>query len=146
MRVPVEPVIRPDAAAVFDDPLRKGQVHWMAAHAFNPASVVRDGRVVVLFRAEDRPDEKVIGFHTSRLGYAWSDDGEHFRHRPAPVLYPDEDREKQAEWDGGCEDPRLCEGPDGTCYVTYTQWNHNRVRLGIATRAGLDARPLGPGR
>lgn len=136
-RVATEPVIKPDPAAVFDDPMRKGPVNWMAAHAFNPASIVRDGKMVVLFRAEDRPGEKVIGFHTSRLGYACSDDGEHFAYRPAPVLYPDEDDQKHAEWEGGCEDPRLCEGPDGTYYVTYTQWNHDRVRLGIASSRDL---------
>jgi beta-1,2-mannosidase len=136
-RVAVEPVIKPDPAAVFDDPMRKGQVNWMAAHAFNPASIVRDGRMVVLFRAEDRPGEKTIGFHTSRLGYAWSDDGERFSYRPAPVLFPGEDSQKSAEWDGGCEDPRLCEGPDGTYYVTYTQWNHKSVRLGIASSRDL---------
>jgi predicted GH43/DUF377 family glycosyl hydrolase len=136
-RIATEPLIRPDPSAVFDCPMRKRPVHWMAAHTFNPASVVKDGKMVVLFRAEDNPDEKVIGFHTSRLGYASSDDGEHFKVRSAPVLYPDEDSQKPAEWEGGCEDPRLCEGPDGTYYVTYTQWNRQRVRLGLASSRDL---------
>jgi predicted GH43/DUF377 family glycosyl hydrolase len=136
-RIPTEPLIRPDPSAVFDCPMRKRPVHWMAAHTFNPASVVKDGKMVVLFRAEDNPDEKVIGFHTSRLGYASSDDGKHFKVRAAPVLYPDEDGQKPAEWEGGCEDPRLCEGPDGTYYVTYTQWNRQRVRLGLASSRDL---------
>jgi predicted GH43/DUF377 family glycosyl hydrolase len=136
-RVATEPVIRPDANAVFNCPMRKGPVRWMAAHSFNPASVVRDGKMVVLFRAEDNPEEKVIGYHTSRLGYASSDDGEHFKIRPAPVLYPDEDAQKHAEWTGGCEDPRICEGPDGTYYLTYTQWNRERVRLGLASSRDL---------
>lgn len=136
-RVANEPVIRPDPGAVFDCPMRKRPVHWMAAHTFNPASVVKDGKMVVLFRAEDSPNEKVIGYHTSRLGYAWSDDGEHFKVCAAPVLYPDEDTQKAAEWEGGCEDPRLCEGPDGIYYVTYTQWNRQRVRLGLASSRDL---------
>lgn len=136
-RVAIEPVIRPDPDAVFDCPIRRRPVHWMAAHTFNPASVVKDGKMVVLFRAEDNPNEKVIGFHTSRLGYASSDDGEHFKVRSAPVVYPDEDSQKPAEWEGGCEDPRLCEGPDGTYYVTYTQWNRQRVRLGLASSRDL---------
>lgn len=136
-RVAAEPVIRPDANAVFDCPMRKRPVHWMAAHSFNPASVVRDGKMIVLFRAEDNPEETVIGYHTSRLGYASSDDGRHFKIRPAPVLYPDEDAQKHAEWEGGCEDPRLCEGSDGTYYVTYTQWNRQRVRLGLASSRDL---------
>jgi predicted GH43/DUF377 family glycosyl hydrolase len=136
-RVAIEPVIRPDPSAVFDCPMRRRSVRWMAAHTFNPASVVKDRKMVVLFRAEDNPDEKVIGFHTSRLGYASSDDGKHFAIRPAPVLYPDEDAQKAAEWEGGCEDPRLCEGPDGTYYVTYTQWNRKHWRLGLASSRDL---------
>lgn len=136
-RVPFEPVIKPDPKAVFDCPMRKRPVAWMAAHAFNPASVVRDGKMVVLFRAEDDPQQKVIGAHTSRLGYASSDDGERFTLRPDPVFYPAEDAQKHAEWEGGCEDPRLCEGPDGTYHLTYTQWNHDKVRLGIATSRDL---------
>ena len=122
---------------MFDCPMRKRPVNWMAAHTFNPASVVKNGKMVVISRAEDNPDEKVIGFHTSRLGYASSADGEHFKVRAAPVLYPDEDSQKAAEWEGGCEDPRLCEGPDGTYYVTYTQWNRDRVRLGLASSRDL---------
>ena len=136
-RAAAEPVIKPDAHAVFDCPMRKQPVRWMAAHTFNPASMVRDGKMIVLFRAEDNPDEKVIGYHTSRLGYAYSDDGVHFKTRAAPVLYPGEDTQKRAEWPGGCEDPRLCEGPDGTYYVTYTQWNRERVRLGLASSRDL---------
>ena len=66
-RVGTEPVIRPDPRAVFDCPMRKQPVHWMEAHAFNPASVVRDGKMIVLFRAEDQANQKLIGFHTSRL-------------------------------------------------------------------------------
>lgn len=136
-RVAREPVIEPDPHAVFYCPIRKRPVHWMAAHTFNPASVVRNGRMVVLFRAEDNPNEALIGYHTSRLGYAWSDDGEHFSLRPAPVLYPAEDSQERAEWPGGCEDPRLCEGPDGTYYVTYTQWNRKTWRLGVASSLDL---------
>lgn len=132
-----EPVIRPDPRAVFDCPMRKQSVHWMEAHAFNPASVVRGGKMIVLFRAEDQANEKLIGFHTSRLGYASSDDGRNFTIRPAPVLYPDEDSQKAAEWEGGCEDPRLCEGPDGSYYVTYTQWNRKTWRLGLASSPDL---------
>jgi predicted GH43/DUF377 family glycosyl hydrolase len=132
-----EPVIRPGSSAVFDDPMRNGPIHWMAAHTFNPASVVRHERMIVLFRAEDDPNEALIGYHTSRLGYASSADGKHFSIRPAPVLYPAEDSQESAEWPGGCEDPRLCEGPDGTYYVTYTQWNRKTWRLGLASSADL---------
>jgi len=136
-RVQAEPIMGPDANAVFDCPMRKRPVHWMALHCFNPASVVRDGKMVVLFRAEDDTGEMAIGMHTSRLGYAVSDDGVHFKRRPAPVLYPDNDSQKEAEWEGGCEDPRLCEGPDGVYIVTYTQWNRKSVALGLASSRDL---------
>lgn len=136
-RVGSQPIIKPDPGAVFDCPMQKRAVRWMEAHTFNPASIVRDGKMVVLFRAEDQPSETMIGNHTSRLGYASSQDGRHFVIRPAPVLYPAEDSQKSAEWEGGCEDPRLCEGADGTYYVTYTQWNRTTWRLGIASSPDL---------
>ena len=33
--------------------MRKAQVHWEALHTFNPAAIVRNGKVYVLYRAED---------------------------------------------------------------------------------------------
>jgi predicted GH43/DUF377 family glycosyl hydrolase len=135
--VQAEPIMGPDANAVFDCPMRERPINWMALHCFNPASIVRDGKMVVLFRAEDNTGEMTIGMHTSRLGHAVSDDGVHFKRRPAPVLYPDKDGQKEAEWEGGCEDPRLCEGPDGVYIVTYTQWNRKSVTLGLASSRDL---------
>ncbi len=64
-------------------------VAWEHDHTFNPAAVVRDGKVCVLFRSEDNSGEG-IGAHTSRLGLAESKDGLHFTIQPAPVLFPDQ--------------------------------------------------------
>jgi len=133
----VNPVISPDTSLVFDCPMRKQSVHWAALHTFNPAAVVRDGKVYVLFRAEDSTGEMEIGGHTSRLGLAESSDGLHFKLRPSPVLYPDEDDQKEREWPGGCEDPRLVEIEDGTYVVTYTQWNRKSTDAAIATSKDL---------
>ena len=133
----VNPVIRPDPAAVFDCPMRGRPVHWEVAHTFNPAAVVRDGRVWLLYRAEDASAKDTVGGHTSRLGLATSEDGLHFTRRPAPVLFPADDDQKAAEWDGGCEDPRLIAAPDGTFVLTYTQWNHKLPRLAVATSPDL---------
>src|SRR5487761_1343529 len=72
------PVIAPDKAAVFNDPIQKSAVHWEALHTFNPAAIVRDGKIVVLYRAEDNTGEMEIGGHTSRIGMATSTDGIHF--------------------------------------------------------------------
>lgn len=131
------PVIRPNAAAVFQDPIKKAPVHWEALHTFNPAAVVRDGKIDVLYRAEDDTGAMQIGMHTSRLGLAESADGIHFTRRPEPVFYPAEDAQKSREWPGGVEDPRIVESPDGTYVLTYTQWNRQTYSVGIATSPDL---------
>ncbi len=124
------PVIRPDKTSIFNDPMRNRAVHWEALHTFNPAAVVKDGKIVVLYRAEDDSGTMKIGAHTSRLGYAESTDGIHFKRLPAPVFYPANDAQKDAEWDGGTEDPRLIATEDGTYVLTYTQWNHQSCASG----------------
>src|ERR1700727_2390459 len=101
-----EPLIRPRPESVFANPIDGKVVHWEALHTFNPAAVVRNGKVFVLYRAEDDSGSMQIGMHTSRLGLAESDDGIHFMRRPEPVFYPAEDGQKSREWPGGVEDPR----------------------------------------
>jgi predicted GH43/DUF377 family glycosyl hydrolase len=112
-------------------------VHWEALHTFNPAAIVRDGKVLVLYRAEDDSGAMEIGGHTSRLGLAESDDGIHFMRRDAPVFYPAKDKQQAREWPGGVEDPRLVEREDGTYVLTYTQWNRVTYSVGIATSRDL---------
>jgi predicted GH43/DUF377 family glycosyl hydrolase len=131
------PVITPDRSAVFDDPILKAPVHWEALHTFNPAAVVRAGRVYVLYRAEDDSGTMQIGMHTSRLGLAVSEDGIHFTPQATPVFYPAEDSQKAREWPGGVEDPRIVESSDGTYVLTYTQWNRTTYSVGIATSKDL---------
>src|SRR6185437_15437657 len=131
------PVITPDKNAVFNDPISKTPIHWEALHTFNPAAIVRDGKIVVLYRAEDDTGTMKIGEHTSRLGLATSDDGIHFTRLPEPVFYPAEDAQKSREWPGGVEDPRIVESDDGTYALTYTQWNRTTYSIGIATSKDL---------
>jgi len=131
------PVIAPDRASVLHDPISGKSVNWEALHTFNPAAIVRHGKVYVLYRAEDDTGEMQIGLHTSRLGLAESTDGIHFSRRPEPVLYPDNDGQKDREWPGGCEDPRMVESEDGTYVLTYTQWNRRRTDAAIATSKDL---------
>ncbi|WP_263382562.1 glycoside hydrolase family 130 protein [Granulicella arctica] len=136
------PVIIPDKATLFSDPIQDpaihdGPVHWEALHTFNPAAVVRNGKVFVLYRAEDDTGRMQIGLHTSRLGLAQSDDGLHFTRLPEPVFYPAEDAQKSREWPGGVEDPRIVESDDGTYVLTYTQWNRITYSIGIATSKDL---------
>jgi len=132
------PVIAPNAASLFADPIRKVPVHWEALHTFNPAAVVRDGMVNVLYRAEDDTGVMQIGMHTSRLGLAQSSDGIHFTRRAAPVFYPALDSQQSREWPGGVEDPRIIEAEDGTYVMTYTQWNRVTYSVGIATSPDLE--------
>ena len=131
------PIIQPHPQSVFTDPITGKPVHWEALHTFNPAAIVRQGKVYVLYRAEDDSGTMVIGMHTSRLGMASSDDGIHFTTQPAPVFYPDVDSQQNREWPGGVEDPRLVESEDGTYVLTYTQWNRRNTDLGIATSTDL---------
>ncbi len=131
------PVISPNPASTFTDPITQKPVHWEALHTFNPAAIVRQGKVYVLYRAEDDSGTMVIGMHTSRLGMATSDDGVHFTTQPSPVFYPDKDSQQDREWPGGVEDPRLVESEDGTYVLAYTQWNRRNTDIGIATSTDL---------
>ncbi|MBS1858637.1 MAG: pesticidal protein Cry15Aa [Acidobacteria bacterium] len=131
------PVIAPLKQSLFNCPMRGRPVHWEALHTFNPAAIVRGGRVYVIYRAEDDSGEMRIGLHTSRLGLAESTDGIHFTRRATPVLYPDTDSQREREWEGGCEDPRIVESEDGTYVLTYTQWNRKKTDAAIATSRDL---------
>jgi predicted GH43/DUF377 family glycosyl hydrolase/lysophospholipase L1-like esterase len=131
------PVISPNPASAFPDPILKKPVQWEALHTFNPAAIVRDSKVYVLYRAEDNSGKMQIGMHISRLGLAESEDGTQFTRRPDPVFYPAPDDQKAREWPGGVEDPRIVESEDGTYVLTYTQWNRKTFSVGIATSADL---------
>ncbi len=133
----VNPVITPRKGPVFYCPMNEKEVYWEEMATFNPASVVRDGRVYVLYRAEDKLGEMIIGGHTSRIGMAVSDDGINFERKPEPVMYPFHDDQKEYEWPGGVEDPRIVETAEEMYVMTYTQWNRDVPRLAIATSYDL---------
>lgn len=128
------PVLVPDSTATFLCPVRQQLVKWEEKDVFNPAAVVRNDTVFLLYRAEDKIG-KFAG--TSRIGLAWSTDGLHFTKHPVPVLYPDNDAAKKYEWEGGCEDPRIVEDENGTYYLTYTAYDGDKARLLVATSKDL---------
>ncbi len=132
----VNPIISPDPSTKFYCPITKDSVDWESNDTFNPAATIYEGKVVVLYRAEDKSGEG-IGGRTSRLGYAWSDDGLNFQRKSTPVFYPDNDSQKELEWPGGCEDPRLAMTEDGMYVMLYTQWNRKQARLAVATTRDL---------
>ena len=131
------PAISPDPHATFVDPVSGKTVQWEYAHTFNPAAAVRDGKVALLYRAEDDTGKQAIGQHTSRLGMALSTDGIHFAAQPEPVFYPANDGQRSREFPGGAEDPRLVQTDGGTYVLTYTQWNRKQYTVGIATSKDL---------
>jgi predicted GH43/DUF377 family glycosyl hydrolase len=91
---------------------------------------VKDGKVYLIYRAQDNQ-------MTSRLGLAVSEDGFHFTKEPSPVLYPDNDSMQQYEWKGGVEDPRIVQGEDGTYILTYTSYDGKVARLCLASSKDL---------
>jgi len=112
-RVSITPVLAPQGNT------------WESAGSFNPAVIQRNGKFVMLYRAQD-PNG------TSRLGYAESNDGIHFARRTDPVLSPEADYEK----DGGVEDPRLVQIGD-TYFLTYTGYNKKDAQLCLANSKDL---------
>ena len=132
----VNPVISPIENTKFYCPMTQDYVAWESNDTFNPAATLHDGKIVVLYRAEDKSGVG-IGHRTSRLGYATSSDGIHFKREKTPVFYPDNDTQKELEWPGGCEDPRIAVTAERLYVMTYTQWNRHIPRLAIATSRNL---------
>ena len=130
----LNPVLQPDSQSLFFCPIRQDSVRWEAKDVFNPATVVRDNKIYMVYRAEDRVG-KYNG--TSRLGLAISEDGLHFERTGPPVFYPDEDEFKSLEWEGGVEDPRIVEREDGTYFMTYTAYDGETARLLVASSNDL---------
>ncbi len=131
----VNPVIVPDSSLFFC-PMCRDSVAWKESDTFNPAAVVKDGAICVLYRAEDN-SAKGIGLRTSRIGLAESSDGITMRYRSEPVFFPADDDQKELDWPGGCEDPRVAVTEDGTYVMTYTSWNRRVPRLCVATSRDL---------
>lgn len=131
------PILKADSTFVFQDPNTKAPVYWQKADVFNPAAVVRNDTVFMLFRAEDNP-KAYLGGRTSRIGLAWSTDGLNFTKHPEPVLYPDSTLQ-HVQWDfpGGVEDPRVVETEAGEYIMTYTSWDQKTARLTIAASKDL---------
>ena len=102
----INPFMKPDSTQVFDCPISKKQVRWEERNVLNPSAIVKDGKVYLIYRAQDSAG-------TSRIGLAISEDGIHFKKNPTPILYPDVDSLKKYEWHGGIEDPRIVETEDG---------------------------------
>jgi len=83
------------------------------ACVFNPAAIVKDGKVYMLYRAEERYYDNYI----SRVGLAVSDDGFVFeRHPNNPIINPKNEDESR-----GIEDLRVI-SVDDRYFLTYTAY------------------------
>ena len=132
-----QPIVQKDSSSTFQDPMSGEVIAWESMATFNPAAVVKDDSIRVLYRAEEKLGEKEIGGHTSRIGLAVSPDGRAYDRKSQPIFYPDHDDQRKFEWTGGTEDPRIVETEDGTYVLTYTQWNREVPRLALATSKDL---------
>ena len=129
----LNPILKPGSNS-FKDPITNKLIFWEEKDVFNPAIVVRNDTLFMLYRAQDKvgkPDG------TSRIGLAWSIDGFHFTRYATPVLFPENDAEKKYEWQGGCEDPRVVEDTNGIYYMTYTSFDGKFARLMVASSPDL---------
>lgn len=124
------PLMEPDRRAEFYCPVRKKEVDWEERSVFNPTAVVKDGRVWLLYRAQDQ-------YGTSRIGLANSRNGLEFKKNNIPVMRPENDPMKELEWEGGCEDPRVVQREDGLFVMTYTAYDKKVARLCLATSYDL---------
>jgi predicted GH43/DUF377 family glycosyl hydrolase len=133
----LNPVLNP-GQGMFIDPILKKKISWEEKDVFNPAIVVKDNKVYMLYRAQDKNG-------TSRMGLAESSDGLHFIRNTEPVFFPSNDAYQKYEWPGGCEDPRIVEDEKGLYYMTYTAYDGRLARLLIATSKDLHQwNKLGP--
>ncbi|RTY68940.1 glycosidase [Flavobacterium sp. GSP27] len=126
----LNPILEPQLHPVFQSPISNKKVHWEERNVLNPSAIVKDGKVYLIYRAQDKD-------MTSRLGLAISDDGLHFKKQPTPIFYPDNDTMKQYEWKGGVEDPRIIESENGTYIMTYTSYDGKTARLCLASSKDL---------
>jgi predicted GH43/DUF377 family glycosyl hydrolase len=118
-------VVSITAERLSQKPLLEPGRGWTELGLFNPAAIRLAGKTILLFRAQDQQ-------HTSRIGFAESTDGLHFKIRPEPVLSP----EANYEQGGGLEDPRVVKIGE-TYYLTYTGYDLHSAQLCLAVSKDL---------
>lgn len=102
----------------------RSEYAWEAFASFNPAAIVLDNRIHLLYRAQGYDGQSV-------LGYASSTDGVRINERlSTPVFAPSQAKAQNESLyplcsgggTGGCEDPRLVE-IDDTIYLIYVAFD-----------------------
>lgn len=130
------PILQPSEELEFQCPISNSSVQWEERNVLNPTALVKDNKVHLLYRAQDKNG-------TSRIGMAISADGIHFEKQAEPVFYPANDSMKIYEWTekensfDGVEDPRIVEGEGGRYIMTYTSYDGKTARLCLASSDDL---------
>jgi len=90
---------------------------WESKYTLNPTAIYDDGKVHILYRAQNQNDTSVVGYAVSR-------DGLHIDEKyQAPIYVPREDFEIRLEpGNSGCEDARITRLGD-MMYMCYTAYN-----------------------
>ncbi|TSC78564.1 MAG: hypothetical protein G01um101429_740 [Parcubacteria group bacterium Gr01-1014_29] len=101
---------------------------WEALKVYNPGAVYHNGRYHLFYRAVGHGQN----WH-SAIGYATSEDGEHFTRFSEPIL--DRDPANPLEH-RGLEDPRVVK-IDDTFFMTYAAYDGVVPRLHVATSGNL---------
>lgn len=136
----INKINKPDENPIISPKIINGK-DWMVEGTFNPAAVLVDNKIHLLFRA-------IGNDGVSRVGYSCSKDGTHFDQvhpepvfslkyshigdkkpvkRYDPVMYP-----SGGSW-GGCEDPRMV-NIDDKIYVTFNAFDTwDNIRVGMTT-------------
>ena len=144
----VNPILEPSPDLKFIDPMTQQQVAWEKRNVLNPAAVVRNDTVFLLYRAQDE-------WGTSRIGLAYSTNGMEFTKKEQPIFFPEKDAQTPMEWNlrkeagkpydldcvscyfDGVEDPRIILTEAGTYLMTYTAYNGKTARLSSASSPDL---------
>ena len=144
----LNPILEPSTRLKFLDPMTHEEVAWEKRNVLNPAAIVRNDTVFLLYRAQDE-------WGTSRIGLAISTDGMNFTKREQPIFFPEKDSQSPLAWNirkiegepydldcvscyfDGVEDPRIIQSEEGTYIMTYTAYNGKTARLSSASSPDL---------
>ena len=76
----LNPILQPSPELKFLDPMTQKEVAWEKRNVLNPAAIVRNDTVFLLYRAQDE-------WGTSRIGMAISTDGMNFTKKGCRFIF-----------------------------------------------------------
>lgn len=104
--------------------LYEGFFEWEEDGVFNPAVIVEENEIHIIYRA-------IKCENYSRLGYLKIKNNYEVEKLSYPIISPTEEYEKQ-----GVEDPRITK-IDGTFFLTYTAYDGKNARIAAAKSKNL---------